>query len=699
MTGGGHPSLLLELGTEELPPRALPQLGRDLASGLRDCLREARLLADEAAAPQWFAAPRRLAALVPGVRARQESRATERRGPLLSAAFDKDGKPTAAAAGFARSCGVAVDALAAVGEGEAARLVHRATRPGEDLAVLVPQCIAKALRALPVPKRMRWGGGETEFVRPVHWVVLLHGAAVIPARILSVQSGGTTRGHRVHANRAITVKHADDYAEVLLAQGKVIADFAARKKRIAEQVKAIAKKENAAAQLDEDLLDEVTGLVEWPQAVAGAIDAEFMSVPEEALVCSMRDHQKYFPLRDSGGKLLPRFVLVSNIESTAPAGMENVRRGNERVLRARLADARFFWDSDRKTKLADRAAQLSGIVFHQKLGTIADKSKRVAGLARALAPAFGADKKTVARAAALAKADLVTAMVGEFPSLQGVMGRRYALADGEPQAVAEAVAEHYLPRFAGDDLPQSAAGETLAVADRLDTLGGIFFAGDAPSGDKDPYALRRAALGVLRILIENGRDLDLLPWLERAAAQHNKTAAKKTARQVLDFILERLRAYSTARGFAAAEFLAVRAVAAQNPLDFYRRLEAVARFRKLPAAQNLAAANKRIANILQQAKIKTAGAVDKKLLREDAEKNLFAALGKISKAAKKDFTAARYAEALARAAELQAPVDAFFDRVMVMADDAALRKNRLALLAEVRALCNGVADISRLAAG
>lgn len=696
---GGRASLLLELGTEELPPRALPQLGRDLAFGLRDSLREARLLDADAAAPQWFAAPRRLAALVPGVRARQESRATERRGPLQSAAFDRDGKPTAAAIGFARSCGVAVDALATVGEGEAARLVHRATRPGEDLAALAPQCIAKALRALPVPKRMRWGAGEAEFVRPVHWVLLLHGATVIPARILSVPSGGTTRGHRVHADRAITVKNADDYAEVLLSKGKVIADFAARKKRIAEQVAAIAKKENAAAQLDEDLLEEVTGLVEWPQAVAGAIDAEFMEVPAEALVCSMRDHQKYFPLRDGDGKLLPRFVLVSNIESATAAGMENVRRGNERVLRARLADARFFWDSDRKTKLAERAARLSGIVFHQKLGTIADKSGRISNLARALAPAFGADKKTVARAAQLAKADLVTAMVGEFPSLQGIMGRRYALADGEPQAVAEAVAEHYLPRFAGDDLPRSAAGEALAVADRLDTLGGIFFAGDVPSGDKDPYSLRRAALGVLRILIENGHGFDLLPWLERAVAQHDKTAAKKTARQVLDFILERLRAYSIARGFATAEFLAVRAAAAQNPLDFYRRLEAVAEFRKLPAAQNLAAANKRIANILQQAKVKTAGAVDKNLLREDAEKNLFAALGKIHTAVKKDFAAARYVEVLARAAELQVPVDAFFDRVMVMTDDVALRKNRLALLAEVRALCNSVADISRLAAG
>lgn len=696
---GGHPSLLLELGTEELPPRALPQLGRDLALGLRDSLREARLLDADDAAPQWFAAPRRLAALVPGVRARQESRASERRGPLLSAAFDQDGKPTAAAVGFARSCGVAVDALAAAGEGEAARLVHRATRPGENLAVLAPQCIDQALRALPVPKRMRWGEGEAEFVRPVHWVVLLHGATVIPARILSVQSGGTTRGHRVHANRAITVKRADDYAEVLRSEGKVIADFAARKKRIAEQVAAIAKKENAAAQLDEDLLDEVTGLVEWPCAVAGAIDAEFMEVPEEALVCSMRDQQKYFPLRGGGGELLPRFVLVSNIESATAAGMENVRRGNERVLRARLADARFFWDSDRKTKLAERAAQLSGIVFHQKLGTVADKSERISKLARALAPAFGADMKTVARAARLAKADLVTAMVGEFPSLQGVMGRRYALADGEPPAVADAVAEHYLPRFAGDGLPQSAAGQTLAAADRLDTLCGIFFAGDAPSGDKDPYALRRAALGVLRILIENGRGLDLPPWLVRAAGQHDQAAAKKTARQVLDFVLERLRAYSAARGFAAAEFLAVRAVAAHNPLDFYRRLEAVAEFRQLPAAQNLAAANKRIANILQQAKVKTAGAVDHKLLHEDAEKNLFAALGKIRTEVEKNFAAACYAEALARAAELQAPVDAFFDRVMVMTDAAALRKNRLALLAEVRALCNKVADISRLAAG
>lgn len=697
--GGGRASLLLELGTEELPPRALPQLGRDLALGLRDSLREAHLLDADAAAPQWFAAPRRLAALVPGVRARQESRATERRGPLLSAAFDRDGKPAAAAIGFARSCGVAVDALATVGEGEAARLVHRDTRPGEALAALAPQCITRVLRALPVPKRMRWGAGEAEFVRPVHWVLLLHGATVIPARILSVPSGDTTRGHRVHANRAITIRHADDYAEVLLSEGKVIADFAARKKRIAEQVAAIAKKENAAAQLDEDLLEEVTGLVEWPQAVAGAIDAEFMEVPAEALVCSMRDHQKYFPLRDGDGKLLPRFVLVSNIEGATATGMENVRRGNERVLRARLADARFFWDSDRKTKLAERAAQLSGIVFHQKLGTIADKSKRVSNLASALAPAFGADKKTVARAAQLAKADLVTAMVGEFPSLQGVMGRRYALADGETPAVAAAVAEHYLPRFAGDDLPQSAAGEALAVADRLDTLGGIFFAGDVPGGDKDPYSLRRAALGVLRILIESGHDLDLLPWLERAVAQHDKTAAKKTARRVLDFILERLRAYSIARDFATAEFLAVRAVAAQNPLDFYRRLEVVAQFRKLPAAQNLAAANKRIANILQQAKVKTTGAVDKKLLHEDAEKNLFAALGKIRTAVKKDFAAARYAKALARAAELQAPVDAFFDRVMVMDKNAALRKNRLALLAEVRALCNGVADISRLAAG
>ena len=696
MTVIGSENLLLEIGTEELPPRALPQLGEALGHALCKALRDAGLrYKSDAVDHQWFAAPRRLAVWVPNVCDWSPKSDPERRGPRVDVAFDENGKPTRAALGFAKSCGVGVDKLQTKTEKDGQYLWFQGNPfSGKPAVDLIPGCVERALRELPTPKRMRWGAGAEEFVRPVHWVVLMFGEQVIKGNILSAPCGNQTRGHRFHCDRSLTIKHADHYCELLEHEGRVLPEFAARRERIAAQLEDLARTNKAVVHPDAALLDEVTGLVEWPVALSGGFDEAFMALPEEVLVSSMQKHQRYFPLHDHKQRLLPRFIVVSNIESTEPG---RVVRGNEQVLHARLADARFFWDSDRKTPLSEHAKQLEQVLFHEKLGTVADRTKRLGELGGALAEALGADAATVRNAAALAKADLVTDMVGEFPDLQGIMGRHYALHDGHPPEVAQAIEEHYLPRFAGDQLPRSRAAQVLALADRLDTLAGIFATGEKLRGDKDPYGLRRAALGVMRILIENELTLDLVPWLRRAARLYARNDEAALADTVLSFMLERLRAWYGERGARTEDFLAVYSLRPGDPLDFHRRMEAVAAFRELDAAAALAAANKRIANILDKAGEQGAAELSEDLYQEKAERTLGRAVQKLSQELRTDLDAHRYTPALKRLATLRKPVDDFFDQVMVMCEDQRLRHNRLALLRSVRELFNSIADISRLA--
>ena len=681
---------LFELGTEELPPLALPELERSLAEGITTGLAAAGLAHG---AVNSYAAPRRLAVLVRALPTTQPEQQLKRRGPPVNAAFDKQGAPTRAATAFAESCGVALEALGRVTEGKGEFLFFEGSKPGAATATLLPGIVQAALDALPIPKRMRWGASDAEFVRPVHWVLMRLGDAVLPARLLDTDAGATTRGHRFHAPQALAVPAPADYAEVLREQGFVIADFAERRERIREAVTARATALGGRAVMDDALLDEVTALVEWPVAVEGGFEPHFLGLPREVLLCTLQEHQRYFAVEDAGGALLPLFITVSNIESREPL---RVREGNERVVRPRLSDAAFFQAQDRRKPLAESRAGLDAVTFQAKLGSIGDKVRRVGTLAATLAPQLGADGALVARAAELCKGDLLSAMVGEFPELQGTMGAYHAAADGEHAEVVAAIREHYQPRGAGDALPTTATGTTLALADRLDTLAGIFGIGQKPSGTKDPFALRRAAIGVLRILLEQRRDLDVGVLVDAAVAlQPVKTAT--TAAEVRDFILERLRAHALEAGHPAEAFDAALASGSTRPLDLMARLEALAAFRRLPEAEVLAAANKRIANILRKSDIGSVPpVVDPQLLRETAERGLHAALDALAPSVTSALQAARYNDALTQLAGLRPAVDAFFTEVMVNDPDPALRANRLALVSQVRELFSGVADLSRL---
>jgi glycyl-tRNA synthetase beta chain len=683
--------LLVEIGTEELPPKALRRLSEAFANGMRQGLADAALAASGL---QAFAAPRRLALLIEGVPEQQPDRENLRRGPAMTAAFDGEGNATKAAQGFAASCGVTVEALDQLETDKGSFLAYRAVEPGQQASALIPELVRKALAGLPIPKRMRWGAGSDEFVRPVHWAVLLFGAEVIEAEILGVTAGRETRGHRFHHPEPLYLAEPAAYGPLLATQGHVLADLDARREAIRAQVLAAGEALGGRALVNEELLEEVTALVEWPVAVSGRFDTRFLEVPAEALISSMQDHQKYFPVLDYTGKLLPHFITVANIESR---DVEQVRAGNERVIRPRLSDAAFFWTQDRKQRLQDRIPRLATMVFQQRLGTLADKQQRVAELAGHIAAAIGGNADLARRAAALAKCDLVTQMVFEFPELQGIMGRYYAFHDGEPEEVAVALDEQYRPRFAGDDLPAHVTGQALALADRLDSLVGIFAIGQPPSGDKDPFGLRRAALGVLRILIEGERDLDLHALLGRAASL---LPAELQAGQVVDaafdYMMERLRGYYADSGIAIDTFDAVLVRRPRRPLDFHRRLRAVEDFRQLVESNSLAAANKRIRNILRKTEQAIPEQVDAALLRADAERELAQALAPLAVSVAALFDAGRYTEGLQQLAALRAPVDRFFDEVMVMAEEADLRANRLALLATLEALFLRVADLSRL---
>jgi glycyl-tRNA synthetase beta chain len=688
---------LVELGTEELPPKALLELSQAFVTGLAAGLLQAGLTHRQMLP---FATPRRLAVWVKQLAERQPEQNLKRRGPPLSAAFDAAGTPTRAALAFAQSCGTAVESLQRLEEPKGTFLFFVGSKPGIDAVALLPGIVQSALDALPIPKRMRWGAGSAEFVRPVHWLVMLYGKDVVPATLLENAAGNATYGHRFMAPRPIRLTSPASYARALRARGYVLADFAERREKIRELATAAASALGGRALIDAALLDEVTGLVEWPVALAGRFDTRFLALPREVLISTLQDHQRYFPLEDAHGVLMPWFITTSNIESREP---DKVRAGNERVVGPRLADAAFFWEQDTQHSLAAFAPALEGVTFHAQLGSVGEKARRVGTLAGEIATAIHADRGAAERAALLCKCDLLSAMVGEFPELQGTMGRYYALRDQESEQVADAIREHYLPRSAGDALPLTHAGIALSIADKLDTLAGIFAIGQRPSGTRDPFGLRRAAIGVLRILIERQLDLDLRTLIERAAALQPVSAAR-SADEVYDYMLERLRAYYLEGAGASASsscistemFDAVLATQPRSPLDFAQRLQALAAFLELPEAQSLTAANKRIANILKKAAAASHREVDVEVLQAPAEVRLFDAMRALSKTVATATAQREYTAALGHLAQLRSAVDSFFDQVMVMDPDEKLRANRLALLAELRGLFAGVADLSRL---
>ncbi len=710
-------SLLIELGTEELPPRALDELSAAFLRGIVGGLAARGVSAglDQAMA---YASPRRLAAFIPAVAAAQPEQAIERRGPAVAAALDAEGQPSKALLGFAQSCGVEVDQLEKLETDKGAWFVWRAVKPGRPLAALLPEIIDEALKALPIPRPMRWADHDYSFVRPVHWLVILHGADIVDGEVLGLASGRKSRGHRFMHPQPVHVADADGWLDAMRAT-KVLADPRERRQRIHDQIELAAQGTGGVPQLDDALLDELANLTEWPVAIACTFERGFLAVPPEALVTTMVANQKFVPVFDAEGKLTEHFIGIANIESKDPA---EIRRGYERVIRPRFADAKFFWDEDLKTPLASYQEQLKNVTYQQALGSQWDKSVRVAELARVVANRVGVDAALATRAASLAKCDLLTRMVGEFPELQGVMGRYYAVHDGEPSAVAEALDSHYRPRFGGDRIAADPLGQVLAVAERLDTLAGIFAIGMKPGGNKDPFALRRAALGLARTLIEGGLELDLrasfiealeqLPDAALAAGLKPGKDGKPPVLQagarrailledLLDFVHERLRGYYAEQGFEHGAFEAVLAVQPAGLADFDRRLRAVVEFGRRPEAASLAAANKRVANILRK-QAEEAGApppgraVDPAFFEADAERELADALA----AARQDSAAAEaagdYAAVLARLAQLQAPVDAFFDSVLVNAEDPTVRANRLALLQQLKSQFSTVADIALL---
>lgn len=686
--------LLIELGTEELPPKALSKLIKAFKASIEQGLKEAGLSFEKIEA---YAAPRRLAVVVSNLDARQQDRLVERRGPAVKAAFDSNGLPTRAVQGFARSCGVEVDALDKLETGKGAWLVFKQQQKGAETSNLIGDILQKALAALPIPKRMRWGSLPGEFVRPAHWLIILFGDEVVPLDILGVSSGRTTRGHRFHHPEQITIISPQTYAKQLLEEAYVMADMTVRQQDIRRQVEALGHKLGGQAVINQDLLEEVTGLVEWPVALSGEYDRRFLALPSEALISSMEEHQKYFAIRDKDGALLPYFITICNIESKDPA---QVIAGNERVILPRLSDAAFFWETDRKRPLADSQEKLKTIVFQNKLGSVYDKSQRVADLAAVIANKIGGDETLAKRAAALAKCDLVTEMVGEFPDLQGIMGRYYARLDGEHDEVCEALDEQYLPRFSGDKLPETKTGQALSLAEKLDTLVGLFGIGQPPSGVKDPFALRRAALGALRIVIENKLDLDLETLLILALAGLGKIVTEQNCvADVMQYLFDRLRGYAQEQGYAMDVFESVLAVKPTKPLDFMARLAAVTDFRQLEQAGALAAANKRIGNILRKNNVEQSDSVvNVNLLTEPTEQALADKVQSLQSKIAPLLSESNYADILTELADMRDAVDAFFDQVMVMAEDEAVRLNRLALLNQTRALFLEIADISLLQA-
>lgn len=680
--------LLFELGTEELPPVALKKLRDALTQEFVAGLDKAGLQHGEV---ESFAAPRRLALLVRDCALSQPDQQIEKRGPAVQAAYKPDGSPTPAAEGFARSCGVSIDQLGRIKTDKGEWLGYLVTEAGKPAKALLPGIAEAALNALPIPKRMRWGAGSAEFVRPVHWLLFLHGDQVVDCTLLDAKAGKLSYGHRFHHPAAIEINNPLDYASALRDQGKVIASFEERRDHIREQIQRSAESLGGQVQMDEDLLDEVTALNEWPVPITASFEEQFLQVPNEALILTMKKNQKYFPLFDAQGQLLNHFITIANIDSPRP---ELIAEGNARVVRPRLSDAMFFWQQDGKKKLEDRIERLKAVVFQQKLGSMYDKSVRVAQLAGHIATLIGADSAHAERAGMLSRCDLVTEMVGEFAAMQGIMGRYLANKDGEPGDIPAAMDEFYMPRQAGDKLPQTQTGICISLAEKLDTLVGIFGIGLKPTGDKDPFALRRSALGALRILREHRLSLDLRALLAKAREGLGSLVTESDVeQQVYAFLLERLKGLI---GEDARLFEAVAAVQPASVTDFDQRVAAVNSFQQLPQAEALAAANKRIRNILKKVEGSLPTQVQTSLLAEAAERTLFDQVQAMQAQVAPLMAVSDYPAVLATLAELREAVDKFFDDVMVMADDAAVRDNRLALLGQLNGLFLQVADISVL---
>jgi glycyl-tRNA synthetase beta chain len=687
MTSSKH--LLFELGSEELPPKTLLTLSNALLNNIIKELAAAELTFTGSKA---YATPRRLAVLIENLAAAQPDKTVEKRGPAVQAAYAADGAPSKAAVGFAVSCGTTFDQLERLKTDKGEWLAFTQTIKGQATENLIPDIIRQSIIGLPIAKRMRWGSFTTEFVRPVHWAVLLYGNSVIKTEILGLETGSTTQGHRFHAPQKLVINNPEDYQDILYKDGKVIADFEQRKSIIRGAAQKAATAVNGIAHIEDDLLEEVTALNEWPVPITGNFDPRFLELPAEVLITTMQTNQKYFPVKNASGHLLPHFITFSNIESSRP---ESIKQGNERVITPRLTDAEFFWKQDRKKHLEERLLSLSSIVFQEKLGTIADKTERIVKLAEFIANRLNANVELAKRAALLAKTDLMTEMVGEFGNLQGIMGRYYALADNEPAEVAWALEEQYFPKQSGSATPSSTTGQILALAEKIDTLTGIFSAGLIPTGDKDPYALRRVALGSLRIIIENELNLNIRDLIAYSITLFiHQFDLDATRISVVDFVFERLKGYCLDHGYSADEFDAVIAVKPSEPLDFMQRLKAVKAFRQLPEAESLAAANKRIRNILKKSATKPAGNIG--MLVEAEEQQLLKA-ARQSDADIQPLLAQRdYQATLNRLALLRNDVDTFFDHVMVMVDDLELRANRLALLNLLSGQFLTCADISKL---
>ncbi|WP_411755521.1 glycine--tRNA ligase subunit beta [Serratia sp. (in: enterobacteria)] len=684
-------TFLVEIGTEELPPKALRSLAEAFAANFTAELDNAGLEHGEV---KWFAAPRRLALKVADLSAAQADREVEKRGPAIAQAFDAEGKPSKAAEGWARGCGITVDQAERLVTDKGEWLLYRAHVPGQSAQQLLAGMVSTALSKLPIPKLMRWGDKETQFVRPVHTVTLLLGAELIPGTVLGIDSARTIRGHRFMGEAEFTIDNADQYPQILLERGKVVADYQTRKTLIKRDAELAAQQIGGKADLSESLLEEVTSLVEWPVVLTAKFEEKFLAVPAEALVYTMKGDQKYFPVYDAAGKLLPNFIFVANIESKDP---QQIISGNEKVVRPRLADAEFFFNTDRKQRLEDNLPRLETVLFQQQLGTLRAKTDRIQAMAGWIAGQIGADVNHATRAGLLSKCDLMTNMVFEFTDTQGVMGMHYARHDGEAEDVAVALNEQYQPRFAGDELPQSLVACSLAIADKMDTLAGIFGIGQHPKGDKDPFALRRAALGVLRIIVEKNLPLDLQTLTEEAVRLYgDKLTNAKVVDEVVDFMLGRFRAWYQEEGHAVDTIQAVLARRPTRPADFDARVKAVTHFRTLEAAAALAAANKRVSNILAKSNDTLLDQVHASVLKEPAELKLATHLVVLRDKLQPFFAEGRYQEALVELAALRETVDAFFDSVMVMAEDEAVRVNRLTLLSKLRELFLQVADISVL---
>ncbi|MBZ2160841.1 glycine--tRNA ligase subunit beta [Alteromonas stellipolaris] len=684
---------LIELGTEELPPKALKSLGEAFAQQFEAALTAAEL---SFTSVSWFAAPRRLAVYVSALAESQADKTVEKRGPAVSAAFDADGTPTKAAQGWARGNGISVEDAERLVTDKGEWLLHKAHVPGKQIGELVESLLNQAIAKLPIPKAMRWGNYTTQFIRPVHTLTALYGSEVVNLTALGLASGRTIQGHRFHGDARFELDHADNYASALEAH-YVVADFAARKDKVRQQLQTAADALSLTPDFNEDLLEEIASLVEWPVVMQASFEEGFLAVPKEALIYTMKDDQKYVPLLDSEGQLSNTFLFVSNIESQDPI---QVISGNEKVIRPRLADAEFFFNSDKKTSLESRLASLESVLFQKQLGTLKEKSERISALSGFIASQIDANEALAARAGLLAKTDLMTNMVMEFPDVQGVMGKYYALNDGEDAAVAEALYEQYMPRFAGDALPSPGVSAAVALADKLDTLVGIFGIGQLPKGDKDPFALRRAAIGVLRIITELSLPLDLEALVAKAGEVYgNRLSNQDFQTQVVDFVLARFVAVLQDQGIAIDVIQAVSARRPTQPSDYVARVNAVAEFKQLEEAQALAAANKRVANILAKQGVDSSvnASIDESLLSEDAEKALYSALISAESVVTTAVATQNYTKILSTMATLRSAIDSFFDDVMVMAEDDAVKQNRLALLSLLRQLFLTTADVSLLA--